>query len=210
VNKKMPDNRNTGRNYEKNVEIDAYLDSLSPRTSNRKEINVLDEEVFVKKPTAPPFSGQRVSGQRPVTERQVNQRPVGQKPIGQRPINGQPVNRQRMSSQGNVSRNSAYGTPPRRPAPPRYKENGKYVDAEERKKQSKNPVLRWFYNLSKVNQRLVKVFSVFLIFAIISGTALGIFIDNKFDRMSTGEEYNDVVDGLVNELKENIEKEMKV
>jgi LCP family protein required for cell wall assembly len=98
-----------------------------------------------------------------------------------------------VSSQGNVSRNSAYDTPPRRPAPPRYKENGKYVDAEERKKQSKNPVLRWFYNLSKVNQRLVKVFSVFLIFAIISGTALGIFIDNKFDRMSTGEEYNDVV-----------------
>lgn len=81
----------------------------------------------------------------------------------------------------------------RKPAPPRYKENGKYVDAEERKKQSKNPVLRWFYNLSKGNQRLVKVFSVFLIFTIIIGSALGIFIDNKFDMMGDVEEYNDVV-----------------
>lgn len=187
----MPDNRNTGKNFQRNVDIDAYLDSLSPRTPKR-EINVSDEEVFVKKP-APPASGQRVSGQRPVSQRPVGQRQVSQRPVSQRPINQQPVNRQRMSSQGSVSRSTASSTPPRRPAPPRYKENGKFVDAEERKKQSKNPVLRWFYNLSKSNQRLVKVFSVFLIFSIILGSALGIFIDNKFDMMGNVEDYNDVV-----------------
>lgn len=188
----MPDNRNTGKNYQRNVDIDAYLDSLSPKTSKR-EINISDEEVFIKKPTTPPFSGQRVSGQRPVSQRPVGQRQVSQRPVSQRPISQQPVNRQKMSSQGSVSRSTASSTPPRRPAPPRYKENGKFVDAEERKKQSKNPVLRWFYNLSKSNQRLLKVFSVFLIFSIILGSALGIFIDNKFDMMGNVEDYNDVV-----------------
>ena len=44
----MPDNRNIGRNSQRNVEIDAYLDSLSPKTSKR-EINISDEEVFIKK-----------------------------------------------------------------------------------------------------------------------------------------------------------------
>ena len=48
----MPDNRNIGRNSQRNVEIDAYLDSLSPKTSKR-DINISDEEVFVKKSTAP-------------------------------------------------------------------------------------------------------------------------------------------------------------
>lgn len=187
----MPDNRNIGRNSQRNVEIDTYLDSLSPRTTKR-EINVSDEEVFVKKP-APPASGQRVSGQRPVSQRPVGQRQVSQRPVSQRPMNQQSVNRQRMSSQGGVNRNSS-GTQQRRPAPPRYKENGKFVDAEERKKQSKNPVLRWFYNLSKGNQRLVKVLSGFLIFTIFISSALGIFIDNKFDMMgSIEEDYNDVV-----------------
>ena len=185
----MPDNRNIGRNSQRNVEIDTYLDSLSPKTSKR-EINISDEEVFIKKPSTPPFSGQRVSGQTYAGQ----QRQVSQRPVTQRPTNGQPVNRQRTSSQGSVSRNSASGMPPRRPAPPRYKENGKFVDVEERKKQSKNPVLRWFYNLSKGNQRLVKVLSGFLIFAIFISSALGIFIDSKFDMMgSIEEDYNDVV-----------------
>ena len=191
----MPENKNTGRNSNNNVDIDAYLDSLSPKTSNKRKINVSEEEIFVKKPS-PPAYRQGVSGQ----QRQVNQRPVGERPVGvgqrpvsQRPTNGQPVNRQRTSSQGSVSRNSASGMPPRRPAPPKYKENGKYVDAEERKKQSSNPVLRWFYNLSKGNQRLVKVFSGFLIFVIIISSALGIFIDNKFDRMGNSENYDDVI-----------------
>ena len=191
----MPENKNTGRNSNNNVDIDAYLDSLSPKTSNKRDINVSEEEIFVKKPT-PPTYRQGVSGQ----QRQVNQRPVGERPVGvgqrpvsQRPINRQPVNGQRVPSQSNTSRNSATNTPPRRPAPPKYKENGKYVDAEERKKQSSNPVLRWFYNLSKGNQRLVKVFSVFLIFVIIISSALGIFIDNKFDRMGNSENYDDVI-----------------
>lgn len=192
----MPDNRNTGKNFQRNSDIEAYLDSLSPRTSNKRDINVSEEEIFVKKPT-PPAYRQGVSGQ----QRQVNQRPVGERPVGvgqQRPLsqrqtNGQPVNRQRTPSQSNVRRNSATNTSPRRPAPPRYKENGKFVDAEERKKQSENPVLRWFYNLSKGNQRLVKVFSGFLIFAIIIGSALGIFIDNKFDKMGNAENYDDVI-----------------
>ncbi len=192
----MPDNRNTGKNFQRNSDIEAYLDSLSPRTSNKRDINVSEEEIFVKKPT-PPAYRQGVSGQ----QRQVNQRPVGERPVGvgqQRPLSqrqtkGQPVNRQRTPSQSNVRRNSATNTSPRRPAPPRYKENGKFVDAEERKKQSENPVLRWFYNLSKGNQRLVKVFSGFLIFAIIIGSALGIFIDNKFDKMGNAENYDDVI-----------------
>ena len=191
----MPENKNTGRNSNNNVDIDAYLDSLSPKTSNKRKINVSEEEIFVKKPSPPAFR-QGVSGQ----QRQVNQRPVGERPVGvgqrpvsQRPINRQPVNGQSMSSQRVSSRNSATNTPPRRPAPPKYKENGKYVDAEERKKQSSNPVLRWFYNLSKGNQRLVKVFSGFLIFVIIISSALGIFIDNKFDRMGNSENYDDVI-----------------
>ena len=191
----MPENKNTGRNSNNNVDIDAYLDSLSPKTSNKRKINVSEEEIFVKKPSPPAFR-QGVSGQ----QRQVNQRPVGERPVGvgqrpvsQRPINSQPVNGQSVSSQRVSSRNSATNTPPRRPAPPKYKENGKYVDAEERKKQSSNPVLRWFYNLSKGNQRLVKVFSGFLIFVIIISSALGIFIDNKFDRMGNSENYDDVI-----------------
>lgn len=178
----MPDNRNTGKNFQRNSDIEAYLDSLSPRTSNKRDINVSEEEIFVKKPT-PPAYRQGVSGQ----QRQVNQRPSNQKMAS-----GQQVNRQRTSSQGVNRRNSA-NVPPRRPAPPRYKENGKFVDAEERKKQSNNPVLRWFYNLSKGNQRLVKVFSIFLIFSIILGSAIGIFIDNKFDMMGDVEDYNDIV-----------------
>lgn len=191
----MPENRNTGRNSNNNVDIDAYLDSLSPKTSNKRDINVSEEEIFVKKPTPPTYK-QGVSGQ----QRQVNQKPVGERPVGvgqrpvsQRPINRQPVNGQRVSSQRVSSRNSATNTPPRRPAPPKYKENGKFVDAEERKKQSSNPVLRWFYNLSKGNQRLVKVFSGFLIFVIIISSALGIFIDSKFDRMGNSENYDDVI-----------------
>ncbi len=191
----MPENRNTGRNSNNNVDIDAYLDSLSPKISNKRDINVSEEEIFVKKPTPPTYK-QGVSGQ----QRQVNQKPVGERPVGvgqrpvsQRPINRQPVNGQRVSSQRVSSRNSATNTPPRRPAPPKYKENGKFVDAEERKKQSSNPVLRWFYNLSKGNQRLVKVFSGFLIFVIIISSALGIFIDSKFDRMGNAENYDDVI-----------------
>lgn len=83
--------------------------------------------------------------------------------------------------------------PNEKPAPPRYKENGKFVDAEERKKQSKSPVLRWFYNLSKRKQTLVKVLSVFLVLTIIFGTALGIFINNKFNMMGDIDEYTDVI-----------------
>ena len=73
------------------------------------------------------------------------------------------------------------------------KENGKFVDAEERKKQNNNPILRWFYNLPKKRQRLVKVLSVFLVFAIILGVALGIFINNKFNMMGNPENYTDVI-----------------
>ena len=186
----MPENRNTGRNSNKNVDIDAYLDSLSQKPPKR-EIKVSDEEVFVKKPSTPPFSQQRTSGQRPTAQRPVS---VGQKPVSQRLANSQLANSQRVSSQSNTSRNSATNTPQRRPAPPRYKENGKFVDVEERKKQSNNPVLKWFYNLSKGNQRLVKVFSIFLIFTIFISSALGIFIDSKFDKMgSVEEDYNDIV-----------------
>ncbi len=189
----MPDNRNTGRYYDNKVDKDTYFNSSSQKTPRRKEINVLDEEVFVKKPTPPPFSQQRPTGQR-----QISQKPIGQsKGTTQRQVGrttNQQINRQRVSSQGNVSRNTVNNTPQRRPAPPKYKENGKFVDVEERKKQSENPILRWFYNLSKGNQRLVKVFSFFLVFAIISGTALGIFIDSKFDMMGNVEEdYNDVI-----------------
>ncbi|MBR6552965.1 MAG: LCP family protein [Clostridia bacterium] len=190
MNNKMPENKNTGR-YKKDSDIDAYLDSLSPKTPKNKDINVLNEEVFVKKPTTPPFSQQRTIEKRPSVQSQVG-----------RSINQQQVNRQRASSQGVQSRNSVNNTPQRRPAPPRYKENGKFVDAEERKKQSSNPVLRWFYNLSKGNQRLVKVFSGFLIFVIIISSALGIFIDNKFDRLGNVENYEDVI---YEENLENIE-----
>ncbi|MBO5856726.1 MAG: LCP family protein, partial [Clostridia bacterium] len=45
----------------------------------------------------------------------------------------------------------------------------------------------------KKRQRLVKILSVFLVFAIILGTALGIFINNKFNMMGDPEQYTDVI-----------------
>ena len=90
----MPENKNTGR-YNKDSHIETYLDSLSPKTPKNKDINVLNEEVFVKKPTTPPFSQQRTIEKRPSVQSQVG-----------RSINQQQVNRQRASSQGVQSRNS--------------------------------------------------------------------------------------------------------
>ena len=92
-----------------------------------------------------------------------------------------------------IKRPAPQRQPGKRPAPPKYKEKGQFVDAEERKKQSKSPVLRWFYNLPKKKQTTVKVLSVFLCLAIIFGSALGIFINSKFNMMGDIEDYTDEI-----------------
>lgn len=181
-------------------------ESLSHEKATKPRfIDIEQEETIKRSPAERPSAGQRSDGislkdlrqnggqapemNRPGVQRNTgNQSPV-QRPMGQRPQQ-RPVNsRSQASTQRPATQNQQNG----KPEPPRYKENGKFVDAEERKKQSSNPVLRWFYNLPKKRQKLVKVLSVFLVLAIICGSALGIFINSKFNMMGDPEDYTDVI-----------------
>lgn len=179
----MPENNNRGKGL--NDDIEAYLDLLDSESGNRKKVSRdfsnLNESLSHEKASNVRFIDiqDEETIRRPQQGRNVNNTNSGQR------INnvGQRVNSARPN--GNI--------PNRKPAPPRYKENGKFVDAEERKKQTSNPVLRWFYNLPKKRQRLVKVLSVFLVFAIILCSALGIFINSKFNMMGDVEDYSDVI-----------------
>ena len=172
----MPDNNNKGKGLSEDIE--AYLDLLDSESGNRKKVSRdfsnLNESLSREKASDVRFIDVE-------EEETIRRQPQG------RTVNtvnaGQRANSQRTT--GN--------TQGKRPAPPRYKENGKFVDTEERKKQSSNPVLRWFYNLPKKRQRLVKVLSVFLVFTIILGVALGIFINSKFNMMGDPEQYTDVI-----------------
>jgi len=219
----MPDNNNWGKDLENDFDVEAYLDLLDSQSGNKRKvsrdfsnlneslshekaakprnINIEQEETINKSPATRPSAGQRSEGislkdlrqnggnaqrmGRPEMQRNVNNRPMQQRQMGQRPVNS--------DRQAPIKRPSSQNTQNRRPAPPKYKENGNFVDAEERKKQSTNPVLRWFYNLPKKRQRLVKVLSVLLVLMIISGSALGIFINNKFNMMGNPEYYTDVI-----------------
>lgn len=178
----MPDN-NRGKGLSEDLE--AYLDLLDSESGNRRKVSrdfsSLNETL----------SHERASDVRfiDIEEEETIKRPP------QRRVSTNTSSGQRMNYAGqtvNNSRNSQ-NVENRKPAPPRYKENGKFVDIEERKKQSSNPVLRWFYNLPKKRQILLKVLSVFLVFTIILGIALGIFINNKFNMMGKPEEYTDII-----------------
>ena len=173
----MPENNNRGKG--RNDDIEAYLDLLDSESGNRRKVSRdfsnLNETLSHEKASDVRFID--------IEEEETIRRPPQKRTLNNTNNVSQRVNSQRpVGNTGN-----------RKPAPPRYKENGKFVDAEERKKQTSNPVLKWFYNLPKKRQRLLKVLSVFLVFAIILGVALGIFINNKFNMMGNPENYTDVI-----------------
>lgn len=173
----MPENNNRGKG--RNDDIEAYLDLLDSESGNRRKVSRdfsnLNETLSHEKASDVKFID--------IEEEETIRRPPQKRTLNNTNNVSQRVNSQRpVGNTGN-----------RKPAPPRYKENGKFVDAEERKKQTSNPVLKWFYNLPKKRQRLLKVLSVFLVFAIILGVALGIFINNKFNMMGNPEDYTDVI-----------------
>ena len=173
----MPENNNRGKG--RNDDIEAYLDLLDSESGNRRKVSRdfsnLNETLSHEKASDVRFID--------IEEEETIRRPPQKRTLNNTNNVSQRVNSQRpVGNTGN-----------RKPAPPRYKENGKFVDAEERKKQTSNPVLKWFYNLPKKRQRLLKVLSVFLVFAIILGVALGIFINNKFNMMGNPEQYTDVI-----------------
>ena len=180
----MPENNNRGRGFDDDIE--AYLDLLDSESGNRRKVSrdfsTLNETLSHEKSSNVRFID--------VEEEETIRRPPQRRTVNnvnnsvQRTNNaGQRVNSQRPVGNGTN----------KKPAPPRYKENGKFVDTEERKKQTSNPVLRWFYNLPKKKQKLVKVLSVFLVFAIVLGSALGIYINSKFNMMGNPEDYTDVI-----------------
>ena len=173
----MPENNNRGKG--RNDDIEAYLDLLDSESGNRRKVSRdfsnLNETLSHEKASDVRFID--------IEEEETIRRPPQRRTLNNTNNVSQRVNSQRPA--GNTGN--------RKPAPPRYKENGKFVDAEERKKQTSNPVLKWFYNLPKKRQRLLKVLSVFLVFAIILGTGLGIFINSKFNMMGNPEQYTDVI-----------------
>lgn len=173
----MPENNNRGKGF--NDDIEAYLDLLDSESGNKRKVSHdfsnINNTLSHEKPS--------IVRNIDIEDEETIRRPPQRKPLNNINSPGQRVNSQRpVGNSGN-----------KKPAPPRYKENGKFVDAEERKKQNNNPILRWFYNLPKKRQRLVKVLSVFLVFAIILGTGLGIFINSKFNMMGDPEQYTDVI-----------------
>lgn len=179
----MPDNNNRGKGLSEDLE--AYLDLLDSESGNRRKVSRdfsnLNETLSREKTSDVRFID--------IEDEETIRRPP-QRRVSANTSSGQIMNN--AGQRVNNSKNSQ-NVENRKPAPPRYKENGKFVDTEERKKQSSNPVLRWFYNLPKKRQRLLKVLSVFLVFTIILGTALGIFINNKFNMMGDPEQYTDVI-----------------
>ncbi len=187
----MPENNNRGKGF--NDDIEAYLDLLDSESGNRRKVS-RDFSSINKTLSHEKSSDVRFID---IEDEETIRRPPQRKPLNDTNNPVQRVNRpeqrknnagQRVNSQRPVGNSGN-----KKPAPPRYKENGKFVDAEERKKQTSNPVLKWFYNLPKKKQRLLKVLSVFLVFAIILGSALGIFINSKFNMMGNPEDYTDVI-----------------
>lgn len=173
----MPENNNRGKGF--NDDIEAYLDLLDSESGNKRKVSHdfsnINNTLSHEKPS--------IVRNIDIEDEETIRRSPQRKPLDNINSPGQRVNSQRpVGNSGN-----------KKPAPPRYKENGKFVDAEERKKQTSNPVLKWFYNLPKKRQRLLKVLSVFLIFTIILGTGLGIFINSKFNMMGDPEQYTDVI-----------------
>ncbi|MBE6749004.1 MAG: LytR family transcriptional regulator [Ruminococcaceae bacterium] len=182
----MPENNNRGRGLENDFDIEAYLDLLDSESGNKRRVSRdfsnLNETLSHEKASPAKFID--------IEEEETIRRPAARRPYGesssQQQIN---VNSQRQVT----SQRQPQKTPDRKPAPPRYKQNGEFVNMEEKKKQSKSPVLRWFYNLPKKRQTLVKVLSVFLVITIVLGSALGIYINSKFNMMGDVEDYTDEI-----------------
>lgn len=182
----MPENNNRGRGLEDDFDIEAYLDLLDSESGNKRRVSRdfgnLNETLSHEKASHAKFID--------IEEEETIKRPAVRRPLGE----GTSQQQRNVSSQRQVtSQRQTQRTPNRNPAPPRYKKNGEFVDMEEKKKQSKSPVLRWFYNLPKKRQTLVKVLSVFLVLTILFGSALGIFINSKFNMMGDVEDYTDVI-----------------
>lgn len=169
----MPDNKNKGELF--SDDINAYLD-------------LLDEESGFKKKETRDFSkiNENLHNEKPQEARKINIDEEEAINIS-RPVNRGLVNRSASSSQ----RPSSQRQPNSRPAPPRMKKNGQYVDIP--KKQGNNAVTKWYYSLTKKKQRTVKALSVILVIIIIFGSALGIYVDNKFNMMGKPEDYTDVI-----------------
>lgn len=192
----MPDNNNLGKAFKDDVDIDAYLDLLDSQSGNRRkqptrDFSSLNDSLSHEKVSRPRSISIEQEEMIKRDSRRVSENQFSSPRMSQQ----RPVRERTQNSQRTVPQQRAYSgnTQNRKPTPPRYKENGKFVDVEERKKQSENPILRWFYSLPKKKQRLVKVFSVILVLVIISGSALGIFINQKFNMMGDIEDYTDVV-----------------
>ncbi len=192
----MPDNNNLGKTFKDDVDIDAYLDLLDSQSGNRRkqptrDFSSLNDSLSHEKVSRPRSISIEQEEMIKRDSRRVSENQFSSPRMSQQ----RPVRERTQNSQRTVPQQRAYSgnTQNRKPTPPRYKENGKFVDVEERKKQSENPILRWFYSLPKKKQRLVKVFSVILVLVIISGSALGIFINQKFNMMGDIEDYTDVV-----------------
>ena len=192
----MPDNNNLGKTFKDDVDIDAYLDLLDSQSGNRRkqptrDFSSLNDSLSHEKVSRPRSISIEQEEMIKRDSRRVSENQFSSPRMSQQ----RPVRERTQNSQRTVPQQRAYSgnTQNRKPTPPRYKENGKFVDVEERKKQSENPILRWFYSLPKKKQRLVKVFSVILVLVIIFGSALGIFINQKFNMMGDIEDYTDVV-----------------
>ncbi len=192
----MPDNNNLGKTFKDDVDIDAYLDLLDSQSGNRRkqptrDFSSLNDSLSHEKVSRPRSISIEQEEMIKRDSRRVSENQFSSPRMSQQ----RPVRERTQNSQRTVPQQRAYSgnTQNRKPTPPRYKENGKFVDVEERKKQSENPILRWFYSLPKKKQRLVKVFSVILVLVIISGSTLGIFINQKFNMMGDIEDYTDVV-----------------
>ena len=180
----MPENNNRGKGF--NDDIEAYLDLLDSESGNKRKVS-RDFSNLNKTLSHEKSSNVRFVD---VKEEETIKRPPQRKTVNN--VNNS-VQRTNSAGQRENAQRPVVNASNKKPAPPRYKENGKFVDAEERKKQTNNPVLRWFYNLPKKKQKLVKVISVFLVFAIVLGSALGIYINSKFNMMGNPEDYTDVI-----------------
>lgn len=213
----MPDKNDWGKSLENDVEIDAYLDLLNSknqRNSDYKDfssvsetlshetvkgrfsdfedddktelLNKREENISQKSQIGEEETISLASLRRGTSSTQRSQVSNQQRVLN----NERNTMAQRNNQQGASSQRKATV---QKPAPPQMKKNGKTIDIEKQRKNSKNPVIRWFYNLSKGKQRLLKVVSVFLALILIFCSAVGIFINSKFQMMGNINEYTDVI-----------------
>ena len=213
----MPDKNDWGKGLESDVEIDAYLELLNSknqRNSDYKDFSSVsetlshetvkgrffefedDDKTELLNKREENFSSKSQIGEEETISlaslrRGTSSAQRGQVSSQQRVLNNERNTMVQRNNQQGVS--SQKKATVQKPAPPQMKKNGKTIDIEKQRKNSKNPVKRWFYNLSKRKQRLLKVVSVFLALILIFCSAVGIFINSKFQMMGDINEYTDVI-----------------